>query len=202
VRRGLLGGTFDPPHVGHLQIAEEARRKLNLDEVVFIPAGLPWVKASMRVSPARHRLEMTKLAVARMPYFSVNDIEINRPGPSYTWQTLGELKKQYPADELYFILGWDNLTALPSWQHPDRIIKAACLVAAPRVGSPRPDLHALDAAVPGLAARSIILTEPEIDVSATAIRERVRLSQPINHLVPEPVAEYIQRHSLYKQGKP
>ena len=202
MRRGLLGGTFDPPHVGHLQIAEEARRKLNLDEVVFIPAGLPWVKASMRVSPARYRLEMTKLAVAHMPYFSVNDIEINRPGPSYTWQTLKELKQLYPGDELYFILGWDNLTSLPSWQHPERIIKAACLVAAPRVGSPRPDLHALDAAVPGLAARSIILTEPEIDVSATAIRERVRLSQPINHLVPEPVAEYIQRHSLYKQGKP
>ncbi len=198
MRRGLLGGTFDPPHLGHLQIAEEARRKLCLDEVMFIPAGLPWVKAAMKVTPACHRLEMIKLAVAGKAYFSVNDIEVQRSGPSYTWQTLQELKSQYPGDELYFILGWDNLTSLASWHYPDRIVKAACLVAAPRVGTPPPDLHNLDARVPGLAARSIILTEPEINVSATAIRERVRLGEPIGHLVTEGVAEYIRRHGLYR----
>ena len=198
VRRGLLGGTFDPPHVGHLQIAEEARRKLCLDEIVFIPAGHPWVKASMKVSPARHRLEMIRLATCDKPYFSVNDLEVKRPGPSYTWQTLQELKVHYPNDELYFILGWDNLTSLPSWHHPDRIVKGACLLAVPRVGTPRPDLRQLDAQVPGLFARTTILTEPEIDVSATAIRERVRLGQPINHLVTEPVADYICRNNLYK----
>lgn len=198
MRRGLLGGTFDPPHVGHLQIAEEARRKLCLDEVVFIPAGLPWVKAAMKVSSACHRLEMIKLATAGKPYFSVNDLEVRRPGPSYTWQTLQELKSQYPGDELYFILGWDNLSSLPSWQHPDRIIKAACLVAAPRVGSPRPKLHELDERVPGLSARAIILTEPEIDVSATAIRERVRLGESIDRMVVEPVADYIRNNNLYK----
>ena len=199
MRRGLLGGTFDPPHIGHLQIAEEARRKLCLDEVVFIPAGMPWVKASMKVSPAHDRLEMIRLATAGKPFYSVNDLEIRRPGPSYTWQTLEELKAQYPGDELYFILGWDNLSSLPSWHHPARIIKAACLVAAPRVGSPRPDLHELDARVPGLAARTVILTEPEIDVSATVIRERVRLGEPIGRLVAPPVAEYIQTHGLYKE---
>lgn len=198
VRIGLLGGTFDPPHVGHLQIAEEARRKLCLDRIVFIPAGLPWVKASMKVSPARHRLEMIKLATADKPYFSVNDLEVRRPGPSYTWETLGELKAHYPGDELYFILGWDNLSSLPSWHHPDRIVKAASLVAVPRVGSPRPDLQTLDSRVPGLESRTIILNEPEIDVSATAIRERVRLGEPIGHLVTERVAEYIRRHNLYK----
>ena len=198
MRRGLLGGTFDPPHVGHLQIAEEARRKLGLDEIVFIPAGHPWVKASMKVSPARHRLEMVKLATAGNPGFSVNDLEVRRPGPSYTWQTLQELKVHYPNDELYFIVGWDNLTALPSWHHPDRIVKAACLVAVPRVGTPRPDLRQLDIQVPGLSARTTILTEPEIDVSATAIRERVRLGEPIGHLVPEPVTEYIRRNGLYR----
>jgi nicotinate-nucleotide adenylyltransferase len=199
VRRGLLGGTFDPPHIGHLQIAEVARRKLCLDEVVFIPAGLPWVKASMKVTPACHRLEMIKLATAGVPYFTVNDIEVKRPGPSYTWQTLQELKSQYPGDDLYFILGWDNLSSLPSWHHPDRIIKAACLVAAPRVGTPRPNVHELDERVPGLAARTVILTEPEINVSATAIRERVRLGESIDHLVPAPVANYIEQNNLYKE---
>lgn len=198
MRRGLLGGTFDPPHVGHLQIAEEARRKLCLDEVVFIPAGLPWVKAAMKVSPVCHRLEMTKLAAADKAYFSVDNIEVNRPGPSYTWQTLQELKMNYPGDDLYFILGWDNLTSLPLWHHPDRIVKAAYLVAVPRVGSPRPDVQELDEMVPGLAARTVILTEPVIDVSATAIRERVRLGEPIDHLVTEPVAEYIRRRGLYR----
>ncbi|APV45512.1 nicotinate-nucleotide adenylyltransferase [Dehalogenimonas formicexedens] len=198
MRLGLLGGTFDPPHVGHLQIAEEARRKLCLDRIVFIPAGLPWVKASMKVSPAQQRLEMIRLATAGKSYYSVSDLEVRRPGPSYTWQTLQELKAQYPGDELYFILGWDNLTSLPSWHHPDRIIQAACLVAAPRVGSTRPDLHELDARVPGIAARTVILTEPEIDVSATAIRQLVRLGQPVSHLVPPPVAGYISANGMYR----
>jgi nicotinate-nucleotide adenylyltransferase len=198
VRLGLLGGTFDPPHIGHLMLAEAARRKLGLDEVVFIPAGQPWVKASQRVSEACRRLEMVELATAGKPYFSVNDIEVKRPSPSYTWQTLDELRRQYPGDELFFILGWDNLTSLPSWREPGRIVQAACLAAAPRVGSPRPDLKALDAAVPGLAARTIILTEPEIDVSASAIRARVKLGLPIDHLVTAPVADYIERNALYR----
>jgi nicotinate-nucleotide adenylyltransferase len=199
VRRGLLGGTFDPPHIGHLQIAEAARRKLCLDEVVFIPAGSPWVKASMKVTPACHRLEMVRLAAAGVPYFSVNDIEVKRPGPSYTWQTIQELKSRYPDDELYFILGWDNLSSLPSWHHPDRIIKAACLVAAPRVGTPRPNVHELDERVPGLAAHTAILSEPEINVSATSIRERVRKGESIDHLVPAAVTKYIAQHNLYKE---
>jgi len=198
VRRGLLGGTFDPPHVGHLMLAEEARRKLCLGEVVFIPAGQPWVKASMPVSAACRRLKMVELAIADKPYFTVNDIEVKHPGPSYTWQTLEELRRQYPGDELYFILGWDNLSSLPSWHKPGRIVQAACLVAVPRIGSPRPDLEDLDAVVPGLAARTVILTEPEIDVSATAIRERVKRGLPIGHLVPPPVADFIERNRLYR----
>jgi nicotinate-nucleotide adenylyltransferase len=198
VRRGLLGGTFDPPHLGHLVLAEAARRILDLDEVIFIPAGQPWVKAAMKVTPARHRLAMTRLAAADVPYGAVSDIEIKRPGPSYTWQTLEELRRLYPEDELYFILGWDNLISLPSWHHPDRIIKSACLAAAPRIGSPRPDLDALDKAVPGLAARTVVMTEPEIDISATSIRERVRRDQAISALVTAPVAAYIAAHGLYR----
>lgn len=198
MRRGLLGGTFDPPHLGHLILAEAARRILDLDEVIFIPAGHPWVKAAMKVTPARHRLAMTRLAAAEVSYAAVSDIEIKRPGPSYTWQTLAELRRLYPKDELYFILGWDNLIALPSWHHPDRIIQSACLAAAPRIGSPRPDLDALDKAVPGLAARTVVMTEPEIDISATSIRERVRRDQAISALVAAPVAAYIAAQGLYR----
>lgn len=198
MRRGLLGGTFDPPHLGHLVLAEAARRILSLDEVIFIPAGQPWVKAAMKVTPARHRLAMTRLAAAELPYAAVSDTEIKRPGPSYTWQTLEELRALYPQDELYFILGWDNLGSLPLWHYPDRIIKSACLAAAPRTGSPKPDLAALDKAVPGLAARTVVMTEPEIDISATAIRERVRQGQPISALVAAPVAGYIAAHGLYR----
>lgn len=199
-----MGGTFDPPHVGHLMMAEEVRRRLCLDEVIFIPAGEPWIKASQKVSPAAERLAMVKLAVAGRPYFSVSDMEVRRPGPSYTWETLDELHRSYPGDELYFILGWDNLASLPSWHKPERIIAAAHLAAAPRVGSPRPDLKALEAAVPGIGQRTVILTEPEIDVSATAIRRRVELGQPIDHLVPPEVAEYIYARGLYfhKAGNP
>jgi nicotinate-nucleotide adenylyltransferase len=198
VKLGLLGGTFDPPHVGHVQIAEEAQRNLCLDEVIFIPAGMPWVKASMKVSPASQRLEMIKLAAAGKACCSVCDIEVRRHGPSYTWQTLQELKELYPNDDLYFIMGWDNLASLPKWHHPDRIIKAAYLVAAPRVGAPRPDLNELDKLVPGLAARTIILAGPEIDISATAIRQRVKLGESIGHLVAPPVDEYIKANGLYR----
>ena len=199
VRRGLLGGTFDPPHIGHLTIAEEVRLKFSLDEIVFIPAGQPWVKAAARVSPAWQRLEMIKLATAGKPYFSVNDMEVRRPGPSYTWQTLEELKKVYPGDELYFILGWDNLTSLPSWHHPELIVKDAWLLAVPRLGTPRPDLDALDLRVPGLAAKTAIMTEPQIDVSATVIRAMVKLGEPVNRLVTEPVAEYMRLNELYRE---
>ncbi|AKG54401.1 nicotinate-nucleotide adenylyltransferase [Dehalogenimonas sp. WBC-2] len=198
VKIGILGGTFDPPHTGHLLLAEEVQRQLNLDRVIFIPAGEPWVKASQRVSPAAERLEMVKLAVTGRTFFGVSDMEVRRPGPSYTWETLVELKERYPDDELYFILGWDILHALPLWQEPQRIIESACLVSAPRVGTPRPDIEALEAAVPGIGQRTIILTQPEIDISATAIRQRVALGQPVDHLVPPLVAAYISDKGLYK----
>jgi nicotinate-nucleotide adenylyltransferase len=198
VKIGILGGTFDPPHNGHLLLAEEVRRQLKLDKVIFIPAGEPWVKASQRVSPAAERLEMVKQAVTGRTFFSVSDMEVRRPGPSYTWETLVELKKRYPDDELYFILGWDILHSLPLWQEPQRIIQSACLVSAPRVGAPRPDIEALEAAVPGIGCRTIILTQPRIDVSATAIRKLVELGQPVDHLVPPDVAAYISARGLYK----
>ncbi len=200
MKRGIMGGTFDPPHIGHLMLAEEAKKCLALDEVIFIPAGEPWAKASLPVSPAAERLEMVRLAISGKPDFEISDIEIKRLGPSYTWETLEELHNKYPSDELYFILGWDNLTALPSWHKPRRIISAAHLAAAHRIGFAQPDLEALEKLIPGIGQRTVIMTGPEIDISASTIRQRVKKGLPIDHLVPPPVAEYIVVKGLYKTG--
>lgn len=200
MKLGILGGTFDPPHNGHLMLAEQTRLYLNLAKVIFIPAGQPWAKASLPVSPAKHRREMARLAIQGCPYFSLSDIEIKRPGPSYTWETLEELKKIYPDDELYFILGWDNLKALPSWHKPERIIAAAGLAAAPRAGFVRPEMPQIEAVLPGISSKTVIMPDPRVDISASDIRLRVKRGLPIEDLVPQPVAAYIRRNGLYLDG--
>ena len=195
---GVLGGTFDPIHIGHLILAEEVRARLNLAEVLFVPAGQPWLKVASPISPAEHRVEMVRLAIADKPYFKLSTIEIERAGPTYTVDTIAELKARLGAgDELYFILGWDNLAQLPLWKEPSRLIRMCHLVAVPRPGYPRPDLKALEAVIPGLSQRVMFMDKPEIDISASVIRSRVAQGLPIHHLVPEPVNRYIKQHKLY-----
>jgi len=195
---GVLGGTFDPIHMGHLILAEEVRVRLNLAEVLFVPAGQPCLKVGSPVSPARHRVEMVRLAIADRPYFKLSTIEIERAGPTYTVDTIAELEARLGArDELFFILGRDNLGELPRWRRPERLITMCRLVAVPRPGYPLPDLKALEASIPGLSQRVVLMDRPEIDVSASAIRDRVVRGLSIRHLVPEPVAGYIRQHKLY-----
>jgi len=195
---GVLGGTFDPVHSGHLKVAEEVTAGLNLDEVIFMPAGQPWLKADNLISPAEHRLEMVRLALSGKDNFKLSTMEIERAGPTYTVDTMAELERQLgPEDELFFILGWDNLTQLPQWHEPSRLIKLCRLVAVPRVGYPPPDLASLEAAIPSLSQRVILLDEPRIDVNASEIRQRVRDGLSIRNLVPEAVEGYIKEHGLY-----
>ena len=195
---GMLGGTFDPIHIGHLILAEEVRAKLNLAEVLFVPAGQPWLKVDSPISPAEHRVEMVRLAIADKPYFKLSTMEIERAGSTYTVDTLAELKARLKAgDELFFILGWDNLAELPRWRQPSRLVTMCRLVAIPRPGYPLPDLKALEASIPGLSQRVTLIDKPEIDISASAIRDRVARGLSIHHLVPEPVDEYIRQHKLY-----
>jgi len=195
---GVLGGTFDPIHNGHLAVAEEVRGRLSLSEVLFVPAGRPWLKGDAPISPARHRVEMVRLAVADKPYYKVSTMEIEREGPSYTVDTIGELRAKIGAgDELFFILGWSSLAELPQWKEPARIIELCKLVAVPRPGYPRPDLRSLDTSIPGLSRSVIILDKPEVDISASDIRDRVARGLSIHHLVPEPVERYIGEHRLY-----
>lgn len=195
---GVMGGTFDPIHNGHIMVAEEVSTRLNLAEVLFVPAGWPWLKANLSVALATHRIQMVRLAIADKPYCKLAAMEVGRPGPSYTVDTITELQAQLGAgDELFFILGWDNLAQLPLWREPSRLIKMCRLVAVPRPGYPPPDLDSLSTVISGLSQRVIILDKPEIDISATEIRKRVAQGLSINHLVPEPVAEYIRKHQLY-----
>jgi len=195
---GVLGGTFDPIHIGHIMVAEEVRARLNLAEVLFVPAGQPWLKVDISLSDAEHRVQMVRLAIADKPYFKVSTMEIERAGPSYTVDTIAELQAQVGAgDELFFILGWDNLTELPQWREPSRLITMCNLVAVPRPGYPCPNLKALEALVPGLSQRLMLMDKPEIDISALEIRSRVARGLSVRHLVPEPVNKYIKEHGLY-----
>lgn len=195
---GVLGGTFDPVHMGHLIIAEEARGSLNLSEIILVPAGQPLLKPARPITPAEHRLQMLHLAIADKPYFKVSVIEVERPGPSYAVDTIAELRCQYGSeDEIFFILGWDSLVQLPEWREPLRLIELCYLVAVPRPGYPHPGLKALEASIPGISQRVVFLEKPEIDISASAIRELAARGLSLRQLVPEPVEDYIRQHKLY-----
>jgi nicotinate-nucleotide adenylyltransferase len=196
---GVIGGTFDPVHLGHLAIAEESRRELNLAEVIFVPAGHPYFKAQGLISPARHRLNMLKLALAGRPEFRITLMEVRRPGPSYSIDTIAKMKKRLKADdEIFFILGWDSLLTLYRWQEPERLIRLCRIVAAPRPGYPKPDIRQLEENLPGISERTVVMEKPLIDISATRVRERVQQGLPIDDLVPAPVAAYVREKGLYK----
>ena len=195
---GVLGGTFDPIHNGHLKIAEAARKKLGLNEVYFMPAAKTPLKEGISISAVEHRVKMVRLAIAGKPRFKLSTIELDRPGLSYTADTIAELRKQLGAEtELYFIIGWDSLSQFARWREPARIIRMCRLVAVPRPGYTMPDRKALEAAIPGISESLIVLDKPEIAISATEIRERVARGQSIRRLVPEEVAGYIQKNGLY-----
>ena len=195
---GVLGGTFDPIHNGHLIVAEETKVRLNLAEILFVPAGLPWLRMNSSILAAEHRVQMVRLAIGDKPYFKLSTMEIERAGPSYTVDTIAELRAQLEAgSELFFILGWDCLAELPKWREPERLIKMCYLVAVPRVGCSLPDLKSMEAVIPGLADRVILLDTPEVDITASVIRNRVARGLSIDHLVPEPVDRYIREQGLY-----
>jgi len=195
---GVLGGTFDPIHNGHLLMAEEARARLNLTVVLFVPAGQPWLKVDSPISAAEHRVQMVRLAIASKPYFKLSTMEIERAGPTYTVDTIAELRAQLgEGDELFFIMGQDNLSELPQWKEPSRLVEMCYLVAVPRPGSPSPDLKALEAIIPGLSQRVMLMEKPKVDISASVIRDRVVRGLSMDHLVPPPVSRYIRENGLY-----
>jgi len=194
-----MGGTFDPIHSGHIAVAGEARKQLALSEVLFIPAGQPWLKADREITPVEHRVEMVRLAIADEPHFKLSTMEIERPGPSYTTETLTDLRSQLsPGDGLYFIIGMDDLAQLPRWKNPAKLIELCLVVVAPRPGYAPLDLESLERDIPGLSQRVIFMNAPELDISALEIRGRIAKGLSISHLVPESVNRYIKQQGLYR----
>lgn len=192
MKLGVMGGTFDPVHIGHLILAEQAREQLGLDSVRFIPAGDPWRKAHLDVTPAAHRLAMARLAVAGNPAFEVDDCEVVREGPTYTVDTLLELRAGLAdEDEVYFLAGNDALADLPNWRDPAGIAEAAYIAVAPREG------YELPADLPFARERLVRLSMPYVGISSTDLRVRARRGLSLRYLVPAAVEEYIREHGLY-----
>ncbi len=194
MRTGILGGTFDPIHYAHLFVAEEARQRFELEQVVFIPCGIPPHKKSYAVSPAEHRFAMTLLATANNPHFRASRIEIEREGVSYTVDTLEQWRSLYPHHELFLIMGADSLAYMTSWKQPERICQLAHVIAASRPGFDLTSLHLPDT----LCRRVYVMEMPLLDISATDIRNRVRRGVSIRYLTPDSVVQYILKHQLYR----
>ena len=195
---GVLGGTFDPVHMGHLIAAEEARVKLRLSRVIFLPAGQPWLKPEREITPAEHRLAMLRLATASNPHFVISTLELDRPGPSYTVDSIPRITAECPPEtNILFIVGLDKLAELPRWKEPQRLLELCWLVAATRPGYTSLNPKKLEAAIPGASRRIRLLDIPLIGISSSDIRERVARGLPIRYLVPPGVAEYIEEHGLY-----
>lgn len=195
MKLGILGGTFDPVHLGHLVLAETARDQLELETVIFVPTGQSWRKAGREISDSRHRLEMVRLAIADNLAFEASRIEIDRPGPSYSDETLEAVVAAHPGAELYFILGADALADLPNWRAPARIVELATLAVAGRPADG--DVGKSEGAVKGLQARLVAVAMPEIGISASMIRQRARKGASLRYLVPPSVDDYIKSNHLY-----
>jgi nicotinate-nucleotide adenylyltransferase len=198
VRLGVLGGTFDPVHRGHLALAVAARAELGLDRVLFVPAGQQWRKGDRSIASGERRLAMLRLALEGEGAFEVVTLELEREGPSYTADTLEALGRQRPNEELFFILGEDALVDLPNWVRPGRIQELATLVVARRAGADPNDVEEAARRVPGLLERVVWLKMLPVEVSATEVRERVRRGLWIGDLVPPGVEAYIREHGLYR----
>jgi nicotinate-nucleotide adenylyltransferase len=195
-RVGVMGGSFNPIHIGHLVTADEARYSFGLDEVVFVPAGHPWQKDVHDVAPAEHRYMMCVIATSQDPTFRVSRIEIDRPGPTYTLDTLRALKDERPLDELFFITGADAILQILTWRDPEAVLREARFIAATRPGY---DLDRLEKELPeGLEDRVAIMEIPALAISSTDVRLRAREGRPVRYLVPAGVAEYIEKNGLYR----
>jgi nicotinate-nucleotide adenylyltransferase len=202
-RVGVLGGTFDPVHYGHLVVAEEVYAALDLAEMVFVPAGHPPHKPDGLVAAAHHRLAMLELAIAGNPHFSISLVDLERPGPSYTVDTLRLLRQQWGEQTaLYFVIGWDSLEDFLTWRDPAGVLEQlSYLVAVRRPGYNEESGYrdSLEARLPGIKRRLLVVPAPQLEISSTELRERVAEGRPIKYQLPERVEHYIEQYNLYQR---
>ncbi|GAA3531844.1 putative nicotinate-nucleotide adenylyltransferase [Aeromicrobium flavum] len=197
-RIGVMGGTFDPIHHGHLVAASEVQSWFDLDEVVFVPTGQPWQKSERVVSPPEDRYLMTVIATAANPRFTVSRVDIDRDGPTYTIDTLRDLAAAYPDDELYFITGADAMAAILTWRDHRELFELAHFV-----GCTRPGHEMNESTLEGLPRERVTLVEiPALAISSTDCRARVNSGEPVWYLVPDGVVQYIGKHGLYQPQDP
>jgi nicotinate-nucleotide adenylyltransferase len=192
MKLGIFGGTFNPPHLGHLIVAESVRDQLRMERIFFIPSSTPPNKRDGTVAPGTDRLAMTQLAIKGNDSFEVSDIELSRGGVSYSVDTLAALAERYAKAKLHLIIGADNLIEFETWKSPDRILAKAELVVVTRPGFEPDERHGL------FARRAIFVKIPQIAISGTDVRRRLKMGRSIRYLVPEKVEEYILRTGLYR----
>jgi len=198
-RLGFLGGTFDPPHIGHLLLAEVARQQLDLERVYFLPAGEPPHKRDERVSPVELRINMAEMAIADNPHFTLDTIDAERPAPHYTATLLPLLNDRYPSSEIWLLIGGDSLRDLPTWHRPQDVLAHCRLAALPRPGATI-DWEELEQVVPGVGNKVEILDGPAVAVSSTRIRKWAAGGRSLRYLVPPEVRALITRERLYCQA--
>jgi nicotinate-nucleotide adenylyltransferase len=198
-RLGLFGGTFDPPHVGHLILASEARSQLSLTRVLWTVTPDPPHKQDQFITSLQHRLAMVRLAIQDNPLFEISDIELNRPGPHYTVDTIRLLAEQNPRAEIVPIIGGDSLNDLPTWHEPKELVYAAHWVGVMRRPGEEPDLKDLERELPGISSKVHYVDAPLLEIASREIRSRVASGRPYRYYLPNPVYEYIQQNHLYQQ---
>jgi nicotinate-nucleotide adenylyltransferase len=201
-RVGLLGGTFNPPHLAHLVCAQEALVQLGLDRVLLVPAGVPPHKEVEAEPGVEHRIAMCEAAVAGDERFGVSRVDADRTGPAYTVELLRTLRAAAPADELTFIVGGDMAYSLPAWREPAAVLALARLGVAEREGVRRADIAERLAVLPGAAERVDFFDMPRLDISSSLLRRRAAAGGPLRYLVPDGVAAYIEREGLYHAPEP
>ncbi len=199
MRTGVLGGTFNPVHMGHVLLADAAARELRLDRTLLIPAGIPPHKQAPELAADRHRLAMCKLAAAQIRGGQVSDLELRRGGKSYTCRTLEMLKEQYPADTLYLICGGDMFLTLQDWKRPETIFQLAVICAAARQGIAHAQMQAQQTRLEAMGARIQLLEVSLPPWSSTDIRQRIGAGHPVDGMLPAPVAAYILNNRLYQK---
>ncbi|HEY5984314.1 MAG TPA: nicotinate-nucleotide adenylyltransferase [Anaerolineales bacterium] len=197
-RIGVFGGTFDPPHIGHLILASEARFQLGLTRLLWVLTAIPPHKLDDHITPVQDRLAMVRLAIADEPAFELSRVDIDRPGPHYTLDTLKLLRKEHPGEQLILVIGGDSLRDLPTWHLPLEVLSACDEIGVMRRPGDRIDLSGLEARIPGLGKKVGFVDAPLLEIASHEIRERAARQLPFRYYVPAAVHQYILNQGLYR----